>query len=467
MKKPNILVLFCDQLRRHALSMYGETNLATPNIDSLAANGVAFRNACATYPICVPFRFTLMTGEYAHSRYVPGIEYRMSPAERTLADEFNDAGYETYYIGKWHLFGGHGRGRFSLPGTVPVPREHQGRWKHWRGFDIHNIAYDWCYFVDDDPTPRHTGKHQTDGLFDIALEDLAKHPKDGKPFAMVLSIEAPHLPMDATPEYAAKWRNRELTLPPNFSAPDNERQQWIDDRRTYYALTEHVDYSVGRLMEFLRKSGLADNTIVVFFADHGELSGSHGTTIIDFLGERAKDASFWSIRQKQHPYEESVGIPLIISDPACRATHGRMLSDPTCTEDLFPTLLGLAGLTPRNKLPGMNLAPLIRGQTEKLPRDGVLLEYVLELRHKQVFYDKLWRAFRTERYKYIVLGDNRGAEPWLFFDLKNDPYELRNLVNDPAYADEIARHHRLLRERMIATGDHYSLKAAHGCDAWR
>ena len=107
--QPNVLIILSDQLRRQALSCYGNPNTNTANIDRLARNGIRFANACSTYPICVPFRFTLMTGEYAHTRLIPGIEWAMSPAERTLADEFNEAGYETTYIGKWHLDGGVGR----------------------------------------------------------------------------------------------------------------------------------------------------------------------------------------------------------------------------------------------------------------------------------------------------------------------------------------------------------------------
>ena len=103
--RPNIIVILSDQLRRDALGAYGDRNVRTPHIDALAEGGTRFANACSTYPICVPFRFSLMTGQYAHSRLVPGIEWRMSPAERTLADEFNDAGYETVYLGKWHLYG--------------------------------------------------------------------------------------------------------------------------------------------------------------------------------------------------------------------------------------------------------------------------------------------------------------------------------------------------------------------------
>ena len=104
-KKPNLLVILSDQLRRHALGCYGDPDARSPHIDKLSNDGVRFSNACSTYPICVPFRFTMMTGEYAHTRWVPGIEYRMSPRERTLADEFNEANYETIYVGKLHLDG--------------------------------------------------------------------------------------------------------------------------------------------------------------------------------------------------------------------------------------------------------------------------------------------------------------------------------------------------------------------------
>src|SRR5262245_24658737 len=99
-RRPNLLVVMADQLRRDALGCYGDPNVQTPNIDALSRGGVTFTSACSTYPICVPFRFSFMTGLYAHSRRVPAIEYRMDASERTLADEFNEAGYETIYIGK-------------------------------------------------------------------------------------------------------------------------------------------------------------------------------------------------------------------------------------------------------------------------------------------------------------------------------------------------------------------------------
>jgi arylsulfatase A-like enzyme len=131
----NLLVILTDQLRRQALGCYGDPDVQTPHIDALAARGVRFTAASSTYPVCVPFRFSMMTGQQAHTRMVPAIEWSMSPAERTLADELNASGRETIWVGKWHLHGG----QLHMPGygaeregLRPVPRSHQGRWKHWR-----------------------------------------------------------------------------------------------------------------------------------------------------------------------------------------------------------------------------------------------------------------------------------------------------------------------------------------------
>lgn len=451
--RPNILIVLSDQLRRHALSCYGDPDARTPHTAQLAADGVACDQACSTYPICVPFRFTMMTGEYAHTRLVPGIEWRMSPAERTLADEFNDAGYETVYIGKWHLDGGHGRmGSAVQTNRCPVKRAYQGRWQKWYGFELRNEPFDTCYFEDDDPTPRRIDGYQTDGLFDLGMNYLRDGRDAARPFCMVISVEPPHDPFAAPEELQNAWEQRDITLPPNFEAEDdNHRNQLIRDRQRYNAMVENLDANVGRLRSFLAEHDLADDTVLVFLSDHGELAGAHG------------------LRAKQWPYEESVGIPLIVYDPRHSDRAGTRLSAPTCSEDLFPTFLGLAGLTPQNDLPGANLAPLIHGESDQLDREGVLLEFVAELRERPPFYNAVWRGFRSERFKYTVKGDKFGAEPWQFFDLENDPYEMRNLIEDPAWADEIGRHHELLRARLEETLDPFVLRPAwsrEGYNVW-
>ena len=451
--RPNILIVLSDQLRRHALSCYGDADARTPHTAQLAADGVACDQACSTYPICVPFRFTMMTGEYAHTRLVPGIEWRMSPAERTLADEFNDAGYETVYIGKWHLDGGHGRmGSAVQTNRCPVKRAYQGRWQKWYGFELRNEPFDTCYFEDDDPTPHRIDGYQTDGLFDLGMNYLRDGRDAARPFCMVISVEPPHDPFAAPEELQNAWEQRDITLPPNFEAEDdNHRNQLIRDRQRYNAMVENLDANVGRLRSFLAEHDLADDTVLVFLSDHGELAGAHG------------------LRAKQWPYEESVGIPLIVYDPRHSDRAGTRLSAPTCSEDLFPTFLGLAGLTPQNDLPGANLAPLIHGESDQLDREGVLLEFVAELRERPPFYNAVWRGFRSERFKYTVKGDKFGAEPWQFFDLENDPYEMRNLIEDPAWADEIGRHHELLRARLEETLDPFVLRPAwsrEGYNVW-
>ena len=447
-KRPNILVLMCDQLRRQALSVYGDPDIRTPHIDAMAERGVRFENACSTYPICVPFRFTFMTGMYAHSRKVPGIEYRMSPTERMLADEFNEAGYETVYVGKWHLDGGHGRMGSALEcGRTPVPREHQGRWEKWFGFELRNAPFDTYYFVDDDPTPIKVEKYQTDGLFDIGMDYLQNDRDRDRPFCMVISVEPPHDPFEAPEDLLSAWEAREITLPGNFEADSEEqREQFILNRKRYYAMVENLDQNVGRMSEFLEREGLSDNTVVMFLSDHGELGGSHG------------------LRGKQWPYEESVGIPVVIYDPRSNDRAGASIVDPICTEDFFPTLLGLAGIGPSGDLPGDDLTPLIHGRVDGLAREGVMLEFVAELRKGLVFNEWVWRAFRSARYKYTVRGDKFGATPWQYFDLESDPEEMNNLIESPDHAEEVARHHKLLRDRLAETGDHFVLLPAYGCE---
>lgn len=461
---PNILIILSDQLRRDALGVYGDPNVTTPNIDRLAAEGVRFRRAYSTYPVCVPFRFSLMTGEYAHSRFVPAIEWRMSPAERTLADAFNAAAYRTIYIGKWHLYGGLG----YLPGATdahanrtPIPRTHRGRWQRWLGFELANAPFDTCYFEDDDPQPKPLGEYQTDGLFCLAMQEFERRKPGDKPFCCVLSVEPPHFPLQAPSEYEARWADRPLTLPPNYLFRDThpsparllteaDREESLRKLRLYYAMVENLDANVGRMMTFLEASGLDRNTVVVFLSDHGEMGGAHceRNTI------------------KEHPYEESTGIPLIIRDPRLPDRAGAVIDEPVCTEDLFPSFLDLAGIEPPKDKPGMSLAPLIRGEREQLDREGVLLEFVHDLRPNIdmcPYHEMYWRGFAGRRFKYTVLGGTaEGGRPWQLFDLENDPGEMHNLLDDPQWHEEAARQHRLLRGQLIATGDHYALAPACG-----
>ncbi|MFW5870793.1 MAG: sulfatase-like hydrolase/transferase, partial [Candidatus Sumerlaeota bacterium] len=383
-----------------------------------------------------------------HTRDIPGLNWRMSPAERTLADEFNEGGYHTAYIGKWHLEG-------CRP-VDPIPRSRQGRWQKWLGFELRNSHFDTFYFEDDDPSPKPLGKYQTDGLFDLAIDHIADgRPKD-KPFLCLLSVEPPHFPYEAPEQYERRWRERDIELPPSFETqPEYEipLSSWDGDDthtaqikkervRTYYAMIENLDDNVGRMMEFLKEEGLADNTVVLLVSDHGEMGGMHKLPTA----------------MKNYPFEESVGIPLIIRDPRLAALSGRRTGEPVNTEDLFPTICGLVGLKPKNALPGEDLTPLIEGSVDQLDRNGVLLEFVRDFRDKAAFYKRSYRAFRSRRYMYSVLD----GKPWQFFDLEKDPHEMNNLVDSEAHKVVIGRHHKWLREKLIETDDHFHLQPAFG-----
>jgi arylsulfatase A-like enzyme len=168
--------------------------------------------------------------------------------------------------------------------------------------------------------------------------------------------------------------------------------------------------------------------------------------------------------EKQWPYEESARVPFVVSHPEGGIDGGRVVTDPTSTEDWFPTLLGLAGVDPPDGKPGVDLSPLARGDTRGLDRPGVMLEFVEERREGFDWYDEIWRAFVTERYKYTVRGGAEGAAPWQLFDLEADPYEQENLIDDPDH-EEVARElHGHLRERAVETGDPVIIQPAFGVD---
>jgi len=461
--RPNILILMADQLRRQALSCYGDRNIHTPHLDRIATEGVRCTQACSSFPVCVPFRFTFMTGHPAHSRGMPSIGYRMSPAERTLADVWNDAGYHTVYMGKWHLYGG---GHGILPdydnvttNRIPVPREHQGRWHKWFGFELCNSHFNTCYFEDEDPTPRKLEGYQTDGMFDLAIDYLGSRQEADTPFACVLSVEPPHPPYEAPESQASDWLDRDLTDDPNFLVPCSDLDRFAGDgnlldpsqreaalrtEKLYYAMVENLDRNVGRMLRFLDESGLRENTIVVLLADHGHCGYRH----------------CW--QQKGMPFEESIGIPLLVSDPRHPEQWGTTFGEVMGTEDLFPTLLGLTGISVQG-VPGADVSGNLNGSQEIPQREGILIENTYIIRPDLPRFDKGWRGIRTNTCKYTLEGGiKEGAAPWQFYDLENDPYELTNLVECPDEQERIRVHHGKLLTLLRESGDDFPVAAAWG-----
>lgn len=217
---------------------------------------------------------------------------------------------------------------------------------------------------------------------------------------------------------------------------------------TYYAMIENIDDNMARLLAQLEATGLAQDTVVIFLSDHGELGGAHG-----LVG-------------KNQPYEESIGIPLIIysANPAL-VPGGRRVDAPVATEDLFPTLCGLAGLPPDPAKPGLDLSPLLRGEAGGIHRDAILIEHVAELRPGRDFHDEAWRGIRTATHKYTVRGNAAGGHPWQMFDLVADPGEITNLLEDADSRPLAATLHAGLYHLLQASDDHFPLAAAFDSDS--
>ncbi|WP_116597188.1 sulfatase-like hydrolase/transferase [Primorskyibacter marinus] len=461
---PNIVVVLVDQLRRDALGFYGDSNLRTPVIDRMAAEGLVFDAMSSTFPACVPFRFSFLTGEYAHSRMVPALGYRMSPAERTLGEAMQDCGYHTGYLGKWHLYSLYGIvGGQSLQeaNRTPIPASHRRGFADWQGFELRNDFYDTHLFEGEADQSVPLEGYQTDALFQRARDWLSV-PRDDPSF-LILSVEAPHPPFTAPEEAIRRVASRGgyarrpnvdvqaiRTFPPEWQkmAKDGstldavrgaERDAiFVANMQIYYAMIEEIDRNMGTLLKTVQEMPSDRETIVVFLSDHGELGGSHG-----MLG-------------KGEPFEESIGVPFVLwSTDAGLVPPGRHSDIPLCTEDLFPTVVGLGGGASPN-LPGLDVSGFVTGQGALPDRDGVLLEFTAELRPNRRYHDETWRGIRTRDTKYTVLGNaTNGVRPWMLHDLATDPFEQRNLIEqDPERVRDM--HQKLIR-LLAEAGDDYPI----------
>ncbi|WP_306119092.1 MULTISPECIES: sulfatase-like hydrolase/transferase [unclassified Roseitalea] len=463
-ERPDIVVVLTDQMRRDALGFYGDPNLRTPTLDAMAHEGIAFDCLSSTFPACVPFRFSLMTGQYAHTRMVPALGYRLSPAERTLGEAVRACGYHTAYVGKWHLhslYGTVGGQTLAQANRTPIPPASRRGWDDWRGFELRNDYRDTWIFFDEETEPRPLPGYQTDALFDIARHWLDT-PRD-RPGFLLLSVEAPHPPFSAPDEAIEAVRRRGpfrpapnvdidaiSAFPPEWdqmlaggktmaSASGAERRAiFAANMQTYCAMIEVIDAQMARLLAEARERSRP--TVFVFLSDHGELGGSHG-----MLG-------------KAEPFEESIGVPFIVhaTDPAL-VPPGRRCGVPLCTEDLFPTLVGLAGGAEPDA-PGLDLSGLIGGAAPEPDREGVLIEFVAEVRPARRYHDETWRGIRTRQAKYVVIGNASGTRPWMHFDLRADPYEQANLVGRPTRRAEMLELHERLTRLVAETGDDFPIR---------
>jgi N-acetylglucosamine-6-sulfatase len=433
----NVIFVLVDDLRFDALGMMGHPWLETPHLDALAKRGVHLRNAFVTTALCSPSRASILTGQYAHKHRVVDNNNPIPPGTTFFPQYLQKAGYDTAFIGKWHM-----------GGESDAPQPGFDRWVSFRGQGTYLPSKNGLN-VDGKPVPQRG--YITDELTDYAVDWLKARPA-GRPFFLYLSHKAVHADFVPAERHKGRYDAKPFVqpdtmadTPANYDGKPmwvrNQRNSWhgVDfpyhsalDIASYYRRYAEtllaVDDSMGRIVQLLRDRGLLDSTIVVFMGDNGFAFGEHG--LID----------------KRTAYEVSMRVPLLMAGGGLPA--GRTVDDVVANIDIAPTVLEAAGLTPP-PMDGRSFLPLVRG--ERIPwREALLYEYYWERNFPQT---PAMHAVRGARYKYIRYYGLWDTDE--LYDLQADPLEKRNLVRDPAHSTVVTRMNRELFETLAATGGLY------------
>lgn len=411
------------------MGLHGNPLDLTPNLDRMAREGTHLKHCFTPQPVCGPARSVLQSGVYATETgcFRNGIALPTNIA--ALAKRFNHAGYQTAYIGKWHLAGSENR-----PGAVP--KKYRGGYDYWLGAEVleftsepyHTVVYD------NNNKPVELPGYRVDALADAAIRYIDGHKN--KPFFLFLSFLEPHHqnhlddypPPDGYRErYAGKW------TPPDLAALGGSSQQHLGG---YWGMVKRLDEALGRLLDALKSMGLRENTIVVFTSDHG----CHFKT---------RNGEY-----KRSCHDSSLRVPGAICGPGF--DRGGEVQELVSLIDLPPTLLDAAGIPVPNKMKGRSLLRLLRGEDDSWPDDVFA----------QISEAEIGRAVRTRRWKYAVRapgseknhkgGQEPGAKRYqeaFLYDLRCDPYELNNLIGLNSHDKVAARMRQRLLARMKEAGE--------------
>ena len=418
---PNVIFLFGDQWRAQAAGYAGDPNVHTANLDALAHQSLVFKNAVSGCPVCSPARASMMTGLYPLTHGVFVNDVYLKPQAESIAQVFGRAGYDTAYIGKWHL-DGHGRSSF-------IPQERRQGFRFWRVMECTHDYNNSYYYADEPKKLRWRGYDaiaQTEEAIAYIREAYSKGP-----FLLFLSWGPPHNPYDTAPkQFRDMYQPDEIVLRPNV--PDNCREQARRDLAGYYAHISALDTCLGELVAALDHLHIADDTLLVFTSDHGDMHGSQGQ---------------W---RKQSPWDESILVPLIMRYPGV-LKGGRTTDLPINTPDLMPTILGLAGLRTPANVEGRNYARMLAEGREPRDEAALIACYAPFAEWWRTRGGREYRGVRTRRYTYV--RSLKG--PWLLYDNVSDPYQMNNLSQDPSYSATMEKLDGELRRLLARDKDSF------------
>lgn len=412
---PNIVLIFPDQLRTAAISLYGESNIATPAIDALLESGTHFPTAITPNPVCSPARAGLLFGRFASSTGVQVNGQRPIRSLPSIANVLREAGYHCGYIGKWHLDGN------QMPGFV-APNDRFG-FQSWSGYNFHHNYMKGVYYEGESDSPIQTPVYLPFHETDLALDFFQKHRNT--PFFLMLSYGPPH-PSDKAPtsyrdDLPDNWLEQidpaEIQFRPNVPGWITPYNHGPDGRGTlavgaleylrgYYAATLTIDECVRRVVDGLDNLNLTGETIVCFASDHGDMAGSQG------------------LFRKGVPFREATEIPIGFSAPGLIKKQKSPL--PVSLIDIAPTLLGLTGTSIPVEFRGRDLSPwLLDGSGPEIASS-----------YSEGGYNAApWDLVRTPEWTFSV--NRNGTKALSLYDTVNDPYQLVNLL-DTDLADELA-----------------------------
>ena len=432
----NIIFYFTDQQRWDTCGCFGQPLDITPNLDALARDGVKFDNAFSPQPVCGPCRALFQTGKYPTETGCFRNNIMLPAGVKTLGQYIEEAGYETAYIGKWHLASD---GELEKPPAIDhtvtaIPRELRGGYTgFWRAADVLEFtSHGYDGFVFDENNQRVDFKgYRADCINDMALEFLDGYTGE-KPFFMTVSQIEPHHQNDRKhyegPE-GSKERFRDFILPEDLKALGGNAAEEYPD---YLGQCASLDENLGRLVAKLKEKGLYENTVIIFASDHG----SH------FLTRNRDDHLNGYDDYKRSCHDACLHVPLVIAGGPYRG--GRAVEELVSTASLPKTILALAGVDVGDAMIGENLLDVVEKKA-----DNRLNEIFAQISESRV-----GRCIRTARYTYSVYapGVNGGAAAAsdryaddFLYDMDQDPHQLNNVVADPAYAQVKAE----LRKRLL------------------
>ncbi len=432
-KNRNIVFILIDDMRFDSMSCRGHPFLKTPNLDRTVSNGILFENAFVTTSLCSPSRASILTGQYAHMHGVLDNATLLPPGTRTFPIELQKGGYETAFVGKWHM-----------GGSTDQPRPGFDHWVSFRGQGVYTNP---TFNVDGERVRREG--YVTDLITEYSVNWLRK--KRTKPFFLYMSHKAVHADFTPAPRHRDAFADVKVSHPPSMAnTPENYKGKplWVRRQRhsmhgvdymyhdstdfdrfilDYHRTMLAVDDSVGTLLKTLEELGTLDSTLIIFMSDNGFLHGEHG--LID----------------KRCMYEESITVPMIVHCPEI-VPAGRRSQRLVLNIDIAPTILDAAGLPVLEAVQGASFLPLARGENTPW-RDAIFYEYFWERPFVQT---PTVLGVRTERYKYCWYHGVFDLDE--LYDLKEDPHEMRNLIDDPDHFEVRLEMERRLRELVKKCG---------------